>query len=513
MVSKHGKIIKMTKNKGLLIRSLDRIEVIANKLPDPFFIFLFLSIVILIISYITSSIGVSVIHPGTGDEVTAVNLLSKEFFVKMHTDLVKNFVGFPPLGYVLVALIGISVADHSGFINTLLKWFTLVMPNSLLTASLIFASINSSLLGDAGLVLMPALGAALFHSMGRNPIAGLVAAFAGVCGGFSANILLTSLDPLLSSFTDPAAKILNPDYNVYATANYYFMIVSTFIITAVGTFVNAKFVEPRLGKISVSNEIEINDDKISKRDKKALFYSVLTFFIIFILILLTIIPENGLMRSPEGDYRPFYQSIITFIVVIFLIPSVVYGYIAGTIKKINDISSMMSKTFSTMGPYILLAFAAGQFVAYFTWSNLGIITAVKGAEFLQNIGLQGIWLLIGFLTFSTILNVFIYSASAKWALFAPVFVPMFMILGISPEMTQLVYRVGDSITNMITPLLPYFPIVLAFAKKYDKDITFGKLVSSLIPYSIGFYIIWTVFLILWYLFALPIGPSAEIMIN
>lgn len=514
MALKLGRNISMKENKSLILKILDWVERSVNKLPDPFFIFIFFSLVIIIVSFIASANGVYVVNPGSGDKVFAENLINVDYFVKMHTDLIGNFIGFPPLGVVFVSLIGISVADHTGFISTALKWFTSAIPERFLTAALIFASVNGSVIADAGFVLMPAIGAALFAGAGRHPIAGLIAGMAGVCGGFSANILLTALDPLLSSFTDVGAKLINPEYNVYASANYFFMIASVFLVTAAGVFVNNKFVEPRLGKWDRSNsdisDSEINDT-ISRKEKKAVIVSMMVFVIIFSLIILSIIPENGLMRGNTGSYTPFYKSLITFIVIIFLIPSVIFGYMTGTVKRLNDISNMMSKTFNTMGPYILLAFAAGQFIAYFNWSNLGIITAVNGAEMLKGIGLQGIWLMLGFLTISAIMNIFIYSASAKWALFAPVFVPMFMILDISPEMTQLLYRMGDSITNMITPLLPYFPIVLAFAKKYDKNITFGKLVSSLLPYSVVLYFAWVIFLVIWYLTGLPIGPGAEIM--
>jgi aminobenzoyl-glutamate transport protein len=516
MATKHGKIIKKKSNNGLILRLLDWVEHLVNKLPDPFFIFIFFSVIIIFVSYFASAAGVFVVNPGTGEKVFAENLLSLNYFVKMHTDLIQNFVGFPPLGVVFVALIGISVADHTGFIGNTLKWFTSSMPDRFLTAALIFASVNGSIIADAGFVLMPAIGAALFAGAGRHPIAGLVAGMAGLCGGFSANILLTALDPLLSAFTDAGAKLLNPEYDVYASANYFFMLASTFVVTAAGVIVNNKFVEPRIGKWNRDNsdlsEKEIQE-KITSKEKKAIIVSLAVFILIFTVILLSIIPENGFMRGNSGSYTPFYKSLIAFIVMIFLVPSIVYGYMTGSIKKLNDISNMMSKTFNTMGPYILLAFAAGQFIAYFNWSNLGIITAVNGAEMLKGIGLQGIWLMIGFLTISAFMNIFIYSASAKWALFAPVFVPMFMLLDISPEMTQLLYRMGDSITNMITPLLPYFPIVLAFAKKYDKDITFGKLVSSLLPYSVVLYLFWLVFLVIWYLAGLPIGPGAEMMMK
>jgi aminobenzoyl-glutamate transport protein len=510
----------MRKSNNFFLKFLDRVEKHADKLPDPFFLFMILALIVLLLSWIASFYGIFVIHPGTGEKAYVINLLNFGGIKRIFTELVKNFIEFPPLGVVLAALIGIGVADKSGLFSAAMRKLVYIVPDWGLTFTLIFVSVNSNFIGDAGLVIMPPMGALLFASVGRHPIAGLTAAFAGVCGGFSANLFITILDPLLSGFTHAAAQMIDTDYQVFPTANYYFMIASVFLISFTGTYVNRKFVEPRLGKWDSSNKVEDkecdeflngqNIKELSKKENKGLLLSGISFVILVIILALMVIPDNAILRDKDGGLMPFYQSIITMIIILFFIPGVVYGIIVKTIKKSSDLAKMMTSTMGAMGAYLILAFAAGQFVAYFQWSNLGIVTAVSGANLLKSIGLEGLALILVFLTVCAILNIFIYSASAKWAMLSPVFVPMFMILGYTPEMTQLLYRIGDSITNMITPLLPYFPIVIAFAKKYDSDISFGKLISNLLPYSISFYIVWVLFLIIWILLGIDIGPDAKI---
>ncbi len=488
---------------------LNWVEKIGNKLPDPFFIFSGLAILVVIISWIASSFGVSVEHPGTGEIIAADNLLDKEGIRRMLTEAVDNFTGFPPLGIVLVTIIGIGVADKSGFFAAALKHIVTFVPAALLTPTLIFAGVTSNIIADAGIVVLPPLGALLFASLGRHPIAGLSAAFAGVVGGFSANFFITALDPLLSGFTDPAAKMIDPAYDVYPTANYFFMIASVFLVVGIGTFVNNKIIEPRLGEWKNSGYVKDSElESLGKREKRALWVTYASIIIMMTLIVVMTIPQDGILRDTEGKIIPLFKSIVTLILLIFFISGLIYGIAAGTIKNSKQLATMLADSMSTMGAYIILAFAAGQFIAFFGWSNLGLITAVKGADFLKGIGFEGVPLLMSFFVFSTTMNIFIYSASGKWALFAPVFVPMFMLMGFSPETTQMIYRVGDSITNIITPLLPYFPIVIVFAKKFDPEMNFGRLLANLMPYSIAFFITWGIFLLIWLLLGMPPGPDA-----
>lgn len=498
--------------KSFFDKFLGFVQKSADKLPEPMFLFAILAVAVLLVSAVVSAYDVSVVHPGTGERVFSENLLSVKWLQRVFTDAVKNFAGFPPLGLVLATMLGVGVAERSGFISSLLKKFIRIVPDRFLTAALVFASINSSLIADAGFVIMPAMGAIIFYSAGRNPFAGIAASYAGICGGFSANLLVTALDPLLSGFAQPAAQMIEIEYEVFPTANYYFMIASVFLVTAVCTFVTDKFVEPRLGKFEKSEDsdlVKMGDDKI-ENENKALIWALITFVVVSIAFFALTAPEGAFFRDSSGGIKPFFRSIIVIIIVLLFVPSLVFGIIAKRIKNSKDLAKMLAESMSTMGSYIVLAFFAAQFVAYFAWSNLGIITAVKGAEFLNWVGLSGIPLIIAFLLFSSIMNIFVYSASAKWAVLAPVFIPMLMLMGYSPETTQVVYRVGDSVTNMVTPLLPYLPIVIAFGRKYDKKYSYGKLLSTVVPYSLSLLVIWGIFLVLWIWLELPLGPGVNI---
>jgi aminobenzoyl-glutamate transport protein len=369
------------------------------------------------------------------------------------------------------------------------------------------------LIADAGLIVLPPLAGLTFRAIGKNPLAGVITSFAAINGGFSANLLVTALDPLLSELTNSAAQTMNSEYSVYPTANYYFMIISTFLVSIVCTIVNNKIVEPRLG---YTKEKVINEDgtkeKNTEVNKKGLVFAYSTFLILAILLITLSIPEGSLFRDETGSLTYLFKSIIPIIVVMFFIPGYIYGKISGSIKSANDIVEMLNSGIGTMASYIVIAFAAGQFLHYFSWSDLDIVLAINGADFISNFGLSGLPLLVSFLIFSMLLNLSISSASAKWAILAPVFVPMLMILGITPEGTQLIYRIGDSTTNMITPLLPYFPLLIVFAQKFKKDISMGELISSLLPFSIALFISWTLLLITWYVLDLPIGPNASFLL-
>ncbi len=624
---------------GRMMRILDRVERIGNALPAPVTIFFLFSIAVLVLSWMTASAGVTAEHPGTGDTLTAVNLLSQDGLYRMITEAVQNFTDFAPLGTVLVVMIGIGVAEHSGLISTGLRQLMAWTPKSLVTATLVFAGIMSSMAADAGYVVLTPLGAVLFAGMGRHPIAGLAAAFAGVSAGYSANLLITGLDPLLAGFTEEAAVILDGDYRVHAAANWYFMIVSVPIMTVVGALVTTRIVEPRLGPWSPADPDAApteHPEAVTPREKRALLAAGGAFLFSVFLAALLVVPPQGILRSatidvnlvegielaeaaeveaqaaagadperrvlrveldrtrdpgdiadvqavaaawesalgapvevapaPEGrgtpraeelitDYpghqtrirlfaqgeprllavedpgrtleaaplrdhpavrsagrglTPFYNNMVPILLVAFFLPGLAYGLVARTIRDDKAVERMTGETMATMGTYIVLAFVAAQFVAYFSWSNLGLILAVKGAELLDWIGIGGIPLILGFIVVSALLNIFIGSASAKWGIMAPVFVPMLMQSGYSPELVQVAYRIGDSVTNIITPLLPYFPIIIAFAQKYDKKSGLGTLISAMLPYSVAFSIAWAILLVAWMLGGFPLGPGAPL---
>jgi aminobenzoyl-glutamate transport protein len=488
---------------------LDRIERWGNKLPHPFNLFIAFACAVLVFSWIAHLAGLSVAHPLTGKPIVAVNLLSREGLQNIITKAVSNFTGFAPLGTVLVAMIGVGVAERSGLFSAALKGFVGSVPHWFMTAALVFAGVNASLTVDAGYVILVPLGAVLFTQIGRHPIAGLAAAFAGVSGGFSANLFLTPLDPLLAGLTQEAARLYDPKYVVPATANYYFMIASTFLLTLIGAAITSWIVEPRLGRYSAPQEQK--NDSLLPLERRGLIAAGVAVLAELLLLLWMTVPENALLRDAKGGLEPFFQGMVLLMALGFFLPGSVYGAVVGTIRTNRDIGRMIDETLATMGSYIALAFAASQFVAYFSWSNLGLIFAVSGAELLRSSGLSGIPLIILFVFVCAAIDLFVASASAKWAVVGPVFVPMLMIMGYSPEVTQAAYRVGDSFTNIITPLMPYMPLVIAFAQKYQAGVGLGTLLTLMLPYSLAFAIGWAALLALWLLLGIPLGPGSPIV--
>ena len=503
----------MKNNKNLIFSFLKRVEKVSDKLPNPFFLFIILALFTILLSVLFNLLGTSVVHPVTNETIVVKSILSVDGLREVLTSAVKNFINFPPLGVVLATMFGIIVAEKSGLFEATLKYTISKVPDSFVVFTIVFVSVNSSLIADAGLIVLPPLAGLTYRAIGKNPLAGVITSFAAINGGFSANLLITALDPLLSGLTHQAAQTIDSSYNVYPTANYYFMIVSTFLVAIVCTVVNNKIVEPRLGKYKTDITNDVNKESSFIIHKKALFYSYLLFFAILIVIAALSIPENAFFRDENGELTYLFKSIIPIIILIFFFPGLVYGKISGTIKSSSDIVDMLNSGMGTMASYIVIAFAAGQFLHYFNWSELDMVIAVKGAGFISNIGLSGLPLFLTFLVFSMLLNLSISSASAKWAILAPVFVPMFMILGITPEATQLIYRIGDSTTNMITPLLPYFPLLIVFAQKFKKDVSMGELISSLLPFSIALFLAWSLLLGVWYIFNFQIGPNVSFFLK
>ncbi|SET39960.1 aminobenzoyl-glutamate transport protein [Oceanobacillus limi] len=505
------------KKKGFFQRFLDVVEYVGNKLPHPVTLFAILALLVLIGSAIVSAIGISVEHPGKEGEIVEVkNLLNAEGIQYIFSSMTDNFIGFAPLGVVLLTMLGIGVAERSGLISALLRGFVLSVPKRFITLGLVFAGIMSSVASDAGYVVLPPLGALLFAAVGRHPLAGLAAAFAGVSGGFSANLFLSGTDALLGELTIAGAAIFDPTYadNMNIAMNYYFIIVSVFVLTIVGTWVTEKIVEPRLGEYKGDYREKL--ETLASSEKKGLVWSGVALLIGAILVSLLVLPENAPMRG-TGERpiieSPFMSSLVPIIAILFFIPGIVYGMVTKAIRNDKDVADQMTDTMASMGMFIVLAFTAGQFVAYFNESNLGLVLGVYGAEFLQSVNLEGIPLVILFILLAAFINIFIGSASAKWAMMAPIFVPIMMQMGYSPELTQMAYRVADSATNIISPLMTYFAIIIAFAQKYDKKMGIGTLISTMFPYSIFFLIIWSIMLIVWMLFGIDLGPAGPILYN
>lgn len=515
MEQKEGKVMaENVKKSGLFQRFLDMIERVGNKLPHPVNLFALLAGLVLVASAIVASFGISVEDPANPGEIVEVqNLLSGEGISYIFTSMVDNFIGFAPLGVVLATMLGIGVCERSGLISAGLRGFVLSIPNRLITAGLVFAAVMSSVASDAGYVVLPPLGAVIYAALGRHPLAGLATAFAGVSGGFSANLMLSATDPMLGEMTMQAAATINPAYadQMNNAMNWWFIIVSTFLVTLVITLVSEKIVEPRLGKYKGAYTGEL--DKLQSVEKKGLIYALISFVISAGLMSLLVFPEWGPMRG-TGDspivVSPFMDSLVVVILLLFLIPGLVYGIVTKSIKNDKDVANQMSDTMASMGMFIVLAFTAGQFVAYFNESNLGLVMGIYGGELLTSLNMDGIMVVIGFLLITAFINLFVGSASAKWAMLAPVFVPIMMQIGYSPELAQAVYRVADSSTNIITPLMTYFAIVIAFAQKYDKNMGIGTLISVMLPFSIWLLISWSIMIIIWIFTGLPLGPNAPI---
>ncbi|NVK26074.1 MAG: AbgT family transporter [Gammaproteobacteria bacterium] len=515
---------KDTSQSGLFSRFLATVEWLGNLLPHPVTLFAMLSVFIVILSGILGYFDVAVADPRPVDAkgrapdgmIEVVSLMSAEGLQRIVTGLVTNFTGFAPLGTVLVALLGVAVAEHSGLLATAMRALVLNASKRGVTFAIVFAGIVSNTASELGYVVLIPLAAMIFHSLGRHPLAGLAAAFAGVSAGYSANLLLGTVDPLLSGITEAAAHMIDPDYVVGPEVNWYFMFISTFFVAFMGTMVTEKIVEPRLGKFDPQNaSVELEPQLMTPptaREKRALKMAGLSFALVCGILALTIVPENGILRHPDtGEVAgsPFLKGIVAFIFISFAIPGFVYGKVAGTMKNDKDVIDAMSKSMSTLGLYITLVFFAAQFVAFFKWTNLGTVLAVKGAATLQALGLNGPEVFVLFILMCGVVNLSLGSASAQWAVTAPIFVPMLMLIGFAPEVIQAAYRIGDSVTNVIAPMMSYFGLILAMAARYQKDLGMGTLIAMMLPYSMIFLLGWTILFYIWvFVFNMPVGPGA-----
>lgn len=501
--------------KGIFNGFLNFVERVGNKLPHPATIFVILSVVVIIVSEFAARAGLSATYYDAKEKadvsVQAISLLNGAGLRYMFDSATKNFTGFAPLGTVLVAMLGVGVAEETGLIGSTLKKVVLSTPKKFITAVVVFMGIMSNVASDAGYVVLIPLGAIVFLSFNRHPLAGLTAAFAGVSAGFSANLLVGTIDPMLAGITNEAIKIGGSDLIIAPTTNYYFMFASTFLLTIVGTLVTEKIVEPRLG--TYTGPYKVDTMQITPEERKGLRMAGIALLLFIVVFAFLTVPQNGLLRTAvetekgiKMDLNPFiHNGLVPTIALFFLIPGVVYGIATKNIKNDKDIIKGMSKSMASMGGYLVLAFMAAQFVNYFNYTKLGILLALGGANLLKSIGFQGLPLVVSFVLVSAFINLFIGSASAKWAIMAPIFVPMLMLLGISPDFTQLAYRIGDSTTNIISPLMTYFAVIVTFAQKYDEDTGIGTLISSMLPYSISFLISWTILMIIWHYAGLPIG--------
>lgn len=502
---------------SLTSRFLTAVEVVGNALPHPATLFALFAFGLIIFSWIFAWLRISAVNPIDGGIVEPINLLSRGGLHWILESTIENFTGFAPLGTVLVAMLGIGVAEKSGLMSTTLRLMVQAAPRRLLTFVIVFAGVMSNMASDVGYVLLVPLGAIIFLSVGRHPLAGLAAAFAGVSGGFSANLLLGTIDPLLAGISQEAARIIDPSYTITPACNYYFMVVSTFLIAATGTWVTEKVIIPRLGEYEGEADEENGQlQALTGNEKRGLFWALVASLILAAIALIGLIPANGFLRHAETGsvlYSPFMHGIVTFIFLGGLLAGLAYGFAAGTFKSDTDVVNGMKESMQSLGLFMVLVFFAAQFVAYFKYTNLGMIFAIKGANLLEASGLGPIPLMLAFLVLAAIINLCMGSASAKWAFMAPVFIPMFMLLGYSPELVQGVYRIGDSTTNLISPMMSFFALIVAFMQKYQPKAGMGTVIATMLPYSIAFMVVWMVMMVVWLLLGLPLGPGANLFLN
>jgi aminobenzoyl-glutamate transport protein len=495
-------------------RFLAAIELAGNKLPDPAMLFLGAMLIVWVLSWLLSGYAFTVPALDGARDLAVQNQLSGTNLATFMAQMVKTFTGFAPLGVVLVAMLGVGVAEHTGFINAGLKAILSVTPMQLLSPMLLLVAIVSHTAADAGYVLVIPLGGIIFYAAGRHPLAGIACAFAGVSGGFSANFIPSGIDPLLQGFTQQAAQILDPAREVNPLSNWLFTSISSVLVIAIGWFLTDKVVEPRLTRTPVNANAGDGHEMtaLTAREKKGLAAGIIAMLIGIVLLFLAVYPDDSPLRAPSGEITafsaPIMQSIVPLIFLLFIIPGTIYGYVAGTVTNHRDIIEGMSQSMGTMAYYLVMIFFCAQFTYAFAQSNLGALLAVEGADALRALALPGAVTLLGIIALTAFVNLVVGSASGKWALLAPIFVPVLMQVGLSPELTQAAYRVGDSSTNIITPLMPYFPLVVAYCQRWVSSTGIGTVTALMLPYSITLLVAWSVFLVIYWAIGLPLGLAA-----
>ena len=494
---------------------LDWVERSGNRLPDPALLFFVLLVAVWLFSAVLAQFSYSHIDPRTGVALTVENLLTGASLTSFLGGMVKTFVNFHPLGVVLLAMLGIGVADYTGFIKAGLRRLLNVTSEKIVTPMLLLIGIVSHSAADAGYVLVIPLGAVIFQAAGRHPLAGIAVAFAGVSGGFSANFVPSALDPMLQSISQVGAQLIDPDIELNPLNNWYFTSASTLLIVGLGWYLTDRIVEPRLATTTVDGDLADAPrlEPLLPRERRGLNAALGTMVLGMIGLALTTLGAESAWRDDAGQLAgagaPLMKSIVPLIFLLFILPGIVYGYVAGTVKTHRDIIEGMSEAMSGLSYYIVMAFFASLFIAEFGRSNLGALVALQGAAWLKAAAAPAPMTIIGVIVITGVVNLFVGSASAKWALLAPILVPMLMALGISPDLTQAAYRVGDSTTNIITPLMPYFPLVVVFCQRYVRNTGIGTVVSIMLPYSVGFFVAWAAFLLVYWWVGIPLGLQAS----
>ena len=506
-----------TKARGL-DKILNTVERIGNKVPHPSIIFLLLIGFVIILSQIVAMFGASATYDVINSEtlateetpLTVVSLLSGAGIRFMFTSVVSNLMSFNALGVTLVAMVGVGFAEEVGLISALIHKLVKVVPKQAMTSILVLLGVLSSIASDAGYLVLIPLGAAVFYKVGRHPIAGLAAAFAGVSAGFGVNLFITPVDGMLTEILNDSVGIVNPAYSVDLMANVYFSIASTILIVIVCTIVNEKIIEPRLGKYESKEDLfpEEQDNAGESRGLRAAFIGMLV--IVGIICLITL-PNGAPLRHPDTNAiigsTPFMDSLIAIIMIIFLVPSICFGFATGKVKSSLDVVNPIIKVFSNLSGMIFLLLIIAQFIAYFNFTNLGTVLAVNAADFIKGLNMSGLSLLLCFIVLVAILDFILVGAVPKFAILTPIFVPLLYQLGVAPEAVLAAYRVADSPINVITPLMPYFALIVTFAAKYKKKTGVGTIVALMLPHSIAVLLTWIALFIAFYFFRIPLGTG------
>ena len=523
-------------SEGVMSRILGSIERVGNKLPDPFMLFIYLLVVFAIVSTLVAALGVTVAIPGSDEVVPVRAAFSSEGALFLLENMVENFVGFPPLGTVLVILLGVGLAERTGLLESVVRAAFSSAPRWMLAYAVAFVGVSANIASDASFVVVPPLAALVFLSAGRHPVAGLICGFASVGAGYSAGLFIASGDALLSGISTVAADALPASESITVTPvdNYFFSAVSAIVLPLIAGFLTDRVVEPRLGHyepvsrhraadaavgrdVAAGNVVQgdVQDSgakaehRLASRELRGLRITGVVVLVYAVIVVGSALLPASVLRNENGGFipSPLLSSVVPLVFGFFLVAGLAYGISVGTIRSTRDVPRLMTEAIRDLAGYIVLIFAAAQFIALFQWSNMGALIAVRGADLLQGIGLTGFPAIVGFVLLASLLNLFIISGSAMWSLLAPVFVPLFFLLGYEPAFVQAAFRIGDSATQIITPMNPYLLVLLGFVRRYEPDAGLGTLISRLIVYVVPFWVVWVGLLGLFVLFDLPIGPG------
>lgn len=497
-----------------LDRFLNGVERLGNKLPHITMLFIAALFIVWLLSFALSFIPFNYKHPTSGETIRVLNMLTPKELVNFLMATVKNFMNFPPLGITIVATLGIGVAEGSGFIHVVLKKLLSIIPRAVLTPAVIFVSILCHVASDSAYVVLMPVTALMFYCSGRHPLAGIAASFAGLAGGFTASYTPSIIDPVMQSFTQSAAQIIDPTYMVNVLCNYFYAFGGTFAVIAVCWYITDKIVEPRLMATlpldeGLENDPDVQLEEISERETRAFRCASTVMLLMIVGLVAWMVPADSLLRSPSGSLTspdsPVMQCIVPFLFLFFAIPGLIHGVMSGKFDSSTAVIHSMENITRSLIGFMVFAFFCAQFLYVFGKSNIGTLIAISGAEFLKSMAMPSGLTLFGIIMLTGVLNILITSATSKWAILAPIFVPMLMMVGISPELTQAAFRVSDSAVNVSTPLFSFYPLLIMYCQKYYKKAGVGTLCSMMLPYTVGLLVVLTIVLYIYWGFNIPLG--------